>query len=216
MIYTLGPEIWAAATIGAGVCGYLIGEIRGASRRFAAEDLASEEFEGLFAFHIPRKVKGEKRDIVEAAQAGTKVDRHASSLSSDLTPVATNEHSYPSSLTNMPSIGELRAQIEEIRAKDNVWADPESSDHLLGIVSKPTSQSGGMVEKYRQAIQELRRANAEQRNLFVPLSKTDQGAIAHEPIYAALSDPSEERELLQDPKNKERGGLVPPRSQSAC
>ena len=75
---------------------------------------------------------------------------------------------------DMPPIEELRAQVAAIRAQDNVWAQRESVQRASQILGVPKDQPNALIDRYRHAIDELRRANAAQRGLFVPMKDAEE------------------------------------------
>ena len=172
MSFLIAAEVLAAATMGAGACGYFLGDLRGARRRFAAQDVASEEFENIFAFHVPAKMQGEKRALPDQAKSDAAVASGPMVRARPINGAVDPERLQ--TFADMPPIEELRAQVAAIRAQDNVWAQRESVQRASQILGVPKDQPNALIDRYRHAIDELRRANAAQRGLFVPMKDAEE------------------------------------------
>ncbi len=177
----LAPEIWGVIVVAACLCGWLLGDIHGAMRRFAAEDVASEAVEHLFSPGAPPKIARQTRQLPErasdscprASQMPSREVIYGDHISSGA-PVASRTSKEGtidmraqmrrSLFADMPPVHELRAQTRRILEKDDVWIDRKSIGIAAQDLKKPlptrTKESRALLDHYRHSIEELKRSNA--------------------------------------------------------
>jgi len=189
MAIALGPELWTAGVIGAGACGYLIGEFRGATRQFVAHDVVSEEFDNLLAFAIPEKLASPKLKDIHSEMADPVPEGTAqlepaptASKTPENEPAHPQQYDYVNAFADMPPLEELRAEVRQILETKELWSDRESAEPMDMAVPSSESELRDLVDEYRQSIDQLRKANARQRRL------SDAGSSSGS---AANSEPAE-------------------------
>lgn len=186
----LAPEVWGVIVVAASLCGWLLGDVHGALRRYAAEEVAAEEAETLFTVAVaPKTLRVGSAMEDREPQAQPQAQPQPRSAADPLAmPVAAkpNEadalspeparsiirtkpgqvsHLAPSEsreslFAGMPPLAELRAQTRRILETNDVWGQEEKSLELADFKNNADLMSLALLRNYRRSIEELQLSSA--------------------------------------------------------
>jgi len=212
MEFVLAPEVWSVVVVAAGSCGWIFGEMYGATRRVGDRlDMAAQD-DSLFTMTVPPKIAQ-----AQNVPCKTAIRRQAAAIRTE-PPVQEDTPKSPRQerFANMPPVRELREQASWILKTNNVWAEPDIGERLSEVMRGADPGSLGLLNHYRKSIEELQQANAILDRFGCEPSQalgSDSGLLPRLSDVAPVSPNRSLSELAC--QKEERGQDVLPRSHDA-